>query len=206
MSEIVDKKTQAKWDKAAPSFDFMAGLGAEKRWAEDKSELFSYMDGNILFLALGTGLDIAHFPAGKTIETIDISPKMLKIAEERLKGYNGSINAQVMDAHNLDFPDNHFDQIYTSCTFCSVPNPVKGLESLYRVLKPGGELRMFEHTGSRYFPFNVMMHFMTLITSRFGPDMNRTTVNNVEAAGFEVLSVKPVYLDVVKTITARKSA
>jgi ubiquinone/menaquinone biosynthesis C-methylase UbiE len=131
---------------------------------------------------------------------------MLKIAEERLKGYNGSINAQVMDAHNLDFPDNHFDQIYTSCTFCSVPNPVKGLESLYRVLKPGGELRMFEHTGSRYFPFNVMMHFMTLITSRFGPDMNRTTVNNVEAAGFEVLSVKPVYLDVVKTITARKSA
>lgn len=53
MSEITDKKTQAKWDKAAPSFDFMAGLGAEKRWAEDKSELFSYMDGNILFLALG---------------------------------------------------------------------------------------------------------------------------------------------------------
>jgi len=36
--------------------------------------------------------------------------------------------------------------------------------------------------------------------------MNRTTVKNVQAAGFEVLSVKPVYLDVVKTITARKPA
>jgi hypothetical protein len=72
------------------------------------------------------------------------------------------------------------------------------------VLKPGGEMRMFEHTGSRYFPFNIMMSFMTLLTSKFGPDMNRTTVKNVEAAGFEVLAVKPVYLDVVKTIVARK--
>ena len=63
---------------------------------------------------------------------------------------------------------------------------------------------MFEHTGSRFFPINMMMHFMTLLTRNFGPDMNRTTVANVRAAGFEIEEVKPVYLDVVKCIIARK--
>lgn len=203
MSDIQDLITQAKWDKLAANFDVMAGLGAEKRWAEDKTNLFAAMDGKILFLALGTGLDIPHFPTGKTIETIDISPNMIEQAQPRLATYQGQINAQVMDVHALDFPDNYFDQVYTSCTFCSVPDPVKGLKSLARVLKPGGELRMFEHTGSRFFPINMMMHFMTQLTRKFGPDMNRTTVANVRAAGFEVLEVKPVYLDVVKCIIAK---
>lgn len=204
MADITDKKTQKKWDRVAPSFDVMAGAGAEKRWAEHKKELFSHMDGKILFLALGTGLDIPSFPNGKTIEAIDISPKMLEQAQSRIEAYEGSIHAQVMDVHQLDFPDNYFDQVYTSCTFCSVPDPVKGLKSLYRVLKPGGEIRMFEHTGSRYFPFNLMMNFMTLLTHNFGPDMNRKTVSNVEQAGFRLVSVEPVYIDVIKKITATK--
>jgi ethanolamine ammonia-lyase small subunit len=63
---------------------------------------------------------------------------------------------------------------------------------------------MFEHTGSRYYPFKVMMHLMTYATRKIGPDMNRTTVTNVRAAGFEVLEVNNLFLDVVKTIHARK--
>ena len=63
---------------------------------------------------------------------------------------------------------------------------------------------MFEHTGSDYFPFKYMLDFMTLITSKIGPDMNRTTVANVKAAGFEVTEVNNLFLDVVKTIKAIK--
>lgn len=200
----MDLATQRKWDKAAPNFDVMAGKGAEQRWLPFKKELFSHMDGKILFLALGTGLDIPSFPAGLTIETIDISPEMLKVAQPRIDAYNGSINAQVMDVHDLDFADEEFDQVFTSCTFCSVPDPVNGLRSLKRVLKPGGELYMFEHTGSQFFPFSMMMDIMTQLSRRMGPDMNRTTVANVEAAGFELREVNNLFLDVVKIIKAVK--
>jgi ubiquinone/menaquinone biosynthesis C-methylase UbiE len=202
----MDLETQNKWDRAAKSFDFMAGIGAEKRWAPDKRELFSAMHGKILFLALGTGLDIEFFPAGQDITAIDISPKMLEIAAPRVAGYDGKIDTQAMDVHDMPFEDASFDQVYTSCTFCSVPDPVAGLRALGRVLKPGGELRMFEHTGSRFLPFKLTMNIMTPLTSRVGPDMNRTTVANVQAAGFEIKQVKNIYIDVVKTIIAENPA
>jgi ubiquinone/menaquinone biosynthesis C-methylase UbiE len=202
----MDKATQAKWDKAAPTFDIMAGRGAEKRWQPFKKELFNQMDGRILFLALGTGLDIPTFPTDKTISAIDISPKMLEQAQPRIDAYEGEINAQVMDVHDLDFEDDTFDQVFTSCTFCSVPNPVEGLRSLRRVLKPGGDLLMFEHTGSRYYPFKLMMDLMTQLTRKIGPDMNRSTVSNVQAAGFQVREVENLFLDVVKIIKATNPA
>lgn len=201
---MADTKTREKWDKIAPNFDLMAGGGAEERWKPFKEALFANMDGKILFLALGTGLDIPTFPPGKDITTIDISPKMIEQAADRIAAYDGRIAAHVMDVHEMTFPEGSFDQVYTSCTFCSVPNPVEGLKALYRVLKPGGQLFMFEHTGSRWYPFKPMMDLMTLFTQSLGPAMNRKTTDNVRAAGFTITEVNNVFLDVVKTIKAVK--
>ena len=203
---MTDLLTQRKWDKAAPNFDLMAGKGAEQRWLPHKQNLFANMQGKILFLALGTGLDIPAFPPGQDITAIDISPEMIKHAQARVDAYQGSLSASVMDVHDLDFEDGHFDQVFTSCTFCSVPNPVAGLTALKRVLKPGGELFMFEHTGSRYFPLNLMMKLMSKATEKFGPSMDRATVDNVTNAGFELIEVDHVFLDVVKIIKARAPA
>ncbi len=198
----MDVVTRAKWDRAARSFDLMSSRGPEWRWAPFKRELFSAMQGRILFLAVGTGLDLQFFPPGRKIVGIDISPKMLELARDRADAYAGEIELREMDVHDLDFAPGSFDQVFTSCTFCSVPNPVRGLEALRRVLVPGGELRMFEHTGSRYFPFNLMMHLMTPLSTRLGPEMNRPTVENVRQAGFRIREVNNLYLDVVKTIYA----
>ena len=183
-------------------FDIMGGYGPEKRWAPYKKRLFSGMEGTILFLAVGTGLDITCFPPGKDITGIDISPKMLAKAEPRAAAYRGNLTLRIMDVHEMDFPDASFDQVYTSCTFCSVPDPVKGLAALRRVLKPGGYLGMFEHTGSRHFPFNAMLNLMNPAARRLGPEINRDTPANVRAAGFEITKVTNIFLDVVKTIEA----
>jgi ubiquinone/menaquinone biosynthesis C-methylase UbiE len=198
----MDLVTKRKWDNAAKFFDLMNGYGPEKRWAPFKREFFSTMHGKVLFLAVGTGLDIPFFPPDQDIVGIDISDKMLERAQPRAAAYRGQIRLEQMDVHELSFAPGTFDQAFTSCTFCSVPNPVKGLEAIRRVLKPGGELRMFEHTGSRVFPFNLMLNLMTPLARRAGPEMNRPTVDNVRRAGFEIQRVRPVYLDVVKAIDA----
>jgi len=204
----MDTATRDKWDRASRSFDLMSAYGPEWRWKPAKEGVFERMrpDAKILFLALGTGLDIGSFPSGCDITAIDISPKMVEKAEARVAAYPGKMTARVMDVHDMEFPDASFDQVFTSCTFCSVPNPVGGLQALYRVLKPGGELHMFEHTGSRIFPFSVMMKIMNPLSSKFGPEVTRDTVANVRAARFELTDVNHVFLDTVKTIHAVRPA
>ena len=198
----MDVLTRQKWDRVARSYDLMNGYGQELRWAPFKRRLFDRMRGRIIFASIGTGQDIQFFPPGRDITGIDISPGMLERARPRAAAYPGRLELRQIDLHDLDYPDGSFDQAFTACTFCSVPRPVEGLRMLRRVLKPGGELCMFEHTGSRYFPFNLMLNLMTPLSRRFGPEMNRDTVANVARAGFEVTAVEPVYLDVVKMIRA----
>lgn len=196
---------QRKWDRLAPRFDVMAGEGGEKRWRRAKTHLFSAMgDGDILFMALGTGQDIGTFPPSKTLHAIDVSERMLSLAQPRVEAYNGTIHVRQMDIHQPSFAPESFDQVFTSCTFCSVPEPVEGLKQVFNLLRPGGELLMFEHTGSGYFPFNLMLRTMTFLTNKIGPDMDRNTVANVKAAGFEVVAVENVFLDVVKIIRAER--
>ena len=199
----MDRVNREKWDAGAARFDLFA-RGPELRWADFKRTFFAPMQGKVLFLAAGTGLDFQFFPPLQHVTAIDISPKMLEKAAPRAKQYNGTIDLQEMDVHDLGsrFPDDSFDQVFAVCTFCSVPNPVHGLEQLRRVLKPGGQLRMFEHTGSRWFPFNLLLELMTPITRLTGPEVNRPTVENVVRAGFAVQRVNNLYLDVVKTIEA----
>ena len=198
----MDRLTQEKWDSAARTYDFMNGTGPEKRWAPFKRRLYSLMHGKVLFVAIGTGLDIQFFPPEQEIVALDISPRMLEKARRRATAYAGTITLRRTDVHDLDASDGMFDQVFTACTFCSVPDPVGGLMSLRRVLKPGGQLHMFEHTGSRYFPFNLMLNLMTPVSRRFGPELNRDTVGNARRAGFSVMGVENVYLDVVRIVHA----
>jgi ubiquinone/menaquinone biosynthesis C-methylase UbiE len=198
---VTDLPTRRKWDFSAGFYDLLA-YGPERRWAPHKCELFANMNGRVLFAAVGTGQDIPFFPPGRDIVGIDISPRMLEKARWRAANYEGSLELRVMDVHALEFPEHSFDQVVTSCTFCSVPDPVAGLMALRRVLKPGGGLYMFEHTGSHVFPFNLMLNVMTPLWKPIGPEMNRDTVANVEKAGFEIREVNNIYLDVVKTIVA----
>lgn len=206
----MDARAEGKWDRAAARFDLMTGLGPERRWGPIKRELFSHMSAEkILFAAVGSGLDFAHFPPSRDVLGIDISKKMLEKARPRAVAYEasgGKLELRQMDVEALDVPDASFDQVFTSCTFCSVSRPVEGLREILRALRPGGDLYMFEHTGSRFFPFNLMLDAMTPFSRRVGPDLNRKTVENVIRAGFEIHEVRNYFLDVVKTIYATRPA
>ena len=74
----MDDITRKKWDRAALTFDLWSSSGQEKRWNPFKRILFSNMGNQkVLFVALGTGLDVACFPDYRSITAIDISQKML---------------------------------------------------------------------------------------------------------------------------------
>jgi SAM-dependent methyltransferase len=199
----MDIHTQRKWDAASRTLDSFA-FAEDQRLGPHKRRLFSRTRGETLMVGAGTGNDFKYFRPGINFVAIDISPKMLERAERKAKDYSGSVELREMDVCELAFADSTFDTVVTACTFCSVPRPVVGLRELHRVLKPGGQILMFEHVRSAIGPLGIMMDLLTPLFRRIGPELNRDTVGNVQKAGFRLRRVENVYLDVVKIIEGVK--
>lgn len=193
----------AVWDKRARFYDMFEG--SDLRRGPAKAALFRAMAGRVLFVAVGTGLDVKHFPPDREIIAIDISDEMLRRAAPRCQCYAGNLRLVQADALNLCFPDDSFDTVVTSCTMCSVPNPRRALEELYRVLRPGGQLLMFEHMQSRNWVLSLVLDLMTLFTRRKGTEMNRHTLDYVIAAGFHITQIECVFLDIILSIHGVKT-
>jgi ubiquinone/menaquinone biosynthesis C-methylase UbiE len=194
----------AKWNRAAATLD--AGKrGEEIRYGDFKRELFGKSVGKTLLVAAGTGVDFKYFPEHVELTAIDFSPTMLEWAKKRVGECAAPIELIEADVTELDFPDAHFDTVVTSCTFCSVPDPLKGLAELHRVLKDDGAMLMFEHVRPQNLYLGFMMDLMNPIARTVGPDINRRTAQNVRAAGFRLTREFNVYLDMVKLFEAAKA-
>lgn len=171
------------------------------RWRE---EALSSLSGKVLEVGVGTGRNLKYYPANCPVVGIDNSAGMLEKARKKARGME-NITLYLMDAEHLDFPDNSFDYVVTTFVLCSIPDPVKALREMRRVLKPSGELIALEHMRSSN-PFiariedliNPIMFFF------IGDDMTRDTMGNIKKAGFIIKEAKNLaFRDVFKRIRAK---
>ena len=111
-----------------------------------------------------------------------------------------------MDAQNLKFKDNSFDYIICTFVLCSVPDPVKTLKEMKRVVKPNGKILMIEHMLSKNKLIAFYEHIHNPITRfLFGFNVNRKTDENVEKAGLKIRKMQNMALfDVFRKIEAGK--
>ncbi|MCP2239618.1 class I SAM-dependent methyltransferase [Thermoanaerobacterium thermosaccharolyticum] len=201
-TEIIKRR----YERIAKYYDLMESLmesSGGKRW---RKMLWSEVSGNtILEAGIGTGSNILYYPEGKNIYGIDFSPKMVEISKDKAKRYGKDVDIRVMDIENLEFNDNTFDAIVTSCVFCSVPDPIKGLKELKRVLKNDGKLFMLEHVRSKKQIIGTLMDILNPLTvNTWGANINRDTVKNLKISGFKILKEENLALDIMKLIIAGK--
>jgi ubiquinone/menaquinone biosynthesis C-methylase UbiE len=206
VSSVAGTKDAAirKWDRAATTLD-SKDRGEEMRYGPYKRALFAGARGETMLVAAGTGIDFKYLPPDLHVTAIDFSARMLSFARKRLGESASPIELVEADVTALSFGDGSFDSVITSCTFCSVPDPVQGLREVRRVLKDEGRLLMFEHVRASNPWLGFMMDLMNPVVRRFGPDINRRTANNVRAAGFRIVREFNVYLDMVKLFEAVKA-
>lgn len=192
-----------KWDRASRTYDWIT-LGEELRQGEDKRRLYERARGRTILVAVGTGKDFKFLPPGLDVVGLDVSPRMIEKARGRAERYSGRVELRVGDVQCLNDAASSFDTAITACTFCSVPDPVRGLRELLRVLKPQGRLLMYEHVRSQVRDVGLLLDLLTYLTRRIGPDLNRDTVANVRRAGFRIVREENVFFDIVKAIEAIK--
>ena len=139
MNEKRDNK--GFWNRYAKLYDFeinrFSGRAYKEMYRMMADSLSSDMD--VLEAATGTGLIAINIAAcARHVEATDFSPKMIEKAKR--KKASGNIHFSVEDATELSFTDNSFDAVIISNALHIMPDPVKALSNISRVLKPKGLL------------------------------------------------------------------
>jgi phosphatidylethanolamine/phosphatidyl-N-methylethanolamine N-methyltransferase len=104
----------------------------------------------VLEVGVGTGINASLYPRHCQVTGIDFSALMLEKARERVakKGVK-NVRLQEMDAANLTFADSSFDIVYAPYVISVVSNPVRVVNEMRRVCRPGGKIVILNHFRSR---------------------------------------------------------
>jgi ubiquinone/menaquinone biosynthesis C-methylase UbiE len=127
------------YEKKTENFEFRNQFNKYRR------VLISYAKGNVLELGIGTGRSLEFYKQDTKIIGIDFSPKMLEIAEDKLKNRDDfnipqeiDIKLMLMDCENLKFEDNSFDTVVDINNFQCYYDYEKVLKNIKKVLKDNG--------------------------------------------------------------------
>lgn len=116
---------------------------------EHRGRLVAGLAGRVLEVGCGDGGNLAHYPAAVT-EVLAVEPEPYLRAKAAARTREAAVATTVVDgsAEHLPAADGAFDAVVVSLVLCSVVDPARALEEVHRVLRPGGELRFYEHVAA----------------------------------------------------------
>lgn len=172
------------------------------RWIEPevghlRDELLAGLSGRIVEIGAGAGINFSRYPAAvDEVVAIEPEPYFRRRAERAAERASARVRVTAGIAEELDLPDSSFDAAVASLVLCSVSDQRQALAELHRVLKPGGELRFFEHVRSPS-PGKARLQAVadaTWVWPAIGGGCHcaRDTVGAIAAAGFDVQRVRAV--------------
>jgi ubiquinone/menaquinone biosynthesis C-methylase UbiE len=179
---------QARYERISYIYDRMEGM-MERRFRPWREKIWQFAYGpRILEVGVGTGKNMEFWPKDCKVSAIDLTPGMLEIARSRAKKLNRSGDDLFLaDVQHLDLPSDIFNTVIATFVFCSVPDPVQGLQELGRVVRPDGHILLLEHVRIDRPVIGTLMDVLTPLVARLnGASINRRTVTNVRLAGLRI--------------------
>jgi ubiquinone/menaquinone biosynthesis C-methylase UbiE len=171
---------------------------------EYRRDLLRGLSGRVVDLGAGDGANFPHFPTSVTeVIAVEPEPYLRKLALANARGAPVPVTVVDALADRLPLEDASIDAVVVALVLCTVPDQAAALRELGRVIRPGGELRFFEHVIARDPKLAGVQRmlertgFWPLVAGGCHPA--RDTAAAISAAGFQIeacrrLSVKPCAL------------
>lgn len=167
----------------------------EKTYIEPlRHEIVAQAQGVVLEVGAGNGLNFAFYDPQhvERVEATEPDDTMLGYARERAEVAPVPVVLSRASVEHLPFADASFDCVVSTLVFCSVAHPLRGMQEINRVLKPGGCLLMVEHVRSLRSGEAFIQDLLTPLTRLFlgNCHWNRRTERTVHEAGFREVKVE----------------
>ncbi len=168
---------------------FMADI--EKEFQPIRQKLIAHLEGKILDVGSGTGVNFEHFHPNTHVIAVEPSPYMMEKAKQKLPS-----NTKIK-LHNLSVTDtelekiieeNSLDYIVSTLVLCTIPENKLALKKFYQWLKPSGKLIVLEHIHAEQKPRRILQNIINPVWKVIGDGchLNRDTDLLIKEAGFIV--------------------
>ncbi|GAA2089035.1 class I SAM-dependent methyltransferase [Actinomadura alba] len=167
------------------------GARNEQRGNADlRREMLAGLSGRVVEVGPGTGLNFPHYP-DTVAELLAVEPEVYLRERAGEAAAAAPVTVRVVDgtAERIPADDASVDAVALSGLLCSVPDQAAALAEFRRVLRPGGELRFYEHVRSRASAFAAYQDAMDAVWPRImgGCRPNRDTYTAIKDAGFHIV-------------------
>jgi ubiquinone/menaquinone biosynthesis C-methylase UbiE len=154
-----------------------------------RRELLAGLTGRVIEVGPGNGINFEHVP--ETVDeliAVEPEPYLRRAAERIAADLPLTIRVVGGTAEDLPAEDGSMDALFIAGVLCSVPDQDAALREFRRVLRPGGELRFYEHVRSRRSGFARYQDAAALVWPRLmgGCKPNLDTLSAIERAGFRI--------------------
>ncbi len=136
------------WDKKSRSYDREMRFMERTLFGDSRSWACSQAHGDVLEVAVGTGLNLHAYPPDVRLTGIDLSEGMLALARARAGELGRDVELRHGDAHALPFTDAVFDTVVCTFGLCAIPDIDAALDEMTRVLRSDGKLILVDHVAS----------------------------------------------------------
>jgi ubiquinone/menaquinone biosynthesis C-methylase UbiE len=194
----VQNKHASGYDREMGFFDRVLFTGG-REWA------CAQADGDVLEIAVGTGRNLEHYPAGVKLTAIEFAPEMLAIARRRAEKLGREADLREGDAQALEFEDTSFDTVVLTLALCTIPDDRKAATEVFRVLRPGGRFVLMEHVRSPVLAVRAVQRVLDPLAVRFEADhIVRDPLDYLADVGFEIDEVQRSKWGIVERLRAHK--
>ncbi|MEU9456889.1 class I SAM-dependent methyltransferase [Streptomyces sp. NPDC048277] len=163
-----------------------------------RDTLLSGLSGRVIEIGAGNGLNFARYP-GSVAEVVAIEPErtLRRLAVEAAVRADVPVDVVPGAAEALPVKSEAFDAVVLSLVLCSVRDVPRALAEARRVLRPGGELRFFEHgrgggPAMRLAQRTLDRTVWPVLSG--GCHLSRAPIAELRAAGFELGPYRPVLM------------
>jgi ubiquinone/menaquinone biosynthesis C-methylase UbiE len=190
------------WDRKAPAYDKEMAYWERKVFRDSRLWACGRATGDVLEVAVGTGLNLPLYPGDVTLTGVDLSDGMLELA--RTRGRTATLRQA--DAHDLPFGDSAFDTVVCTFGLCAIPDVDRAVAEMARVLRPGGRLILVDHVASTSWVIRVGQWLLERVTVPLqGEHFLRRPLRQVEALGLDVEERERFAKGFVERLVARKA-